>query len=141
MAWLSFAVLAYVRTFLLPRHDLGLEAAALRHQLAVCKRKQSRPKLGSLDRFFWIALRRLWTGWADALIIVQPETVISWHRAGFRLFWRWRSRRPGRPTIDAETRQLIRRMKADNPSWGAPRIHGELLMLGLEYLNRPCRDI
>jgi hypothetical protein len=65
---------------------------------------------------------------------VQPETVISWHRAGFRLFWRWRSRSrgPGRPTITFEIRQLIRRMKADNPSWGAPRIHGELLMLGLD---------
>jgi putative transposase len=81
-----------------------------------------------------VALRSLWPGWTGALIIVRPETVVAWHRAGFRLFWRWRSRfrRPGRPTITAEIRQLIRSMKADNPSWGAPRIHGELLMLGLD---------
>jgi putative transposase len=110
------------------------EVVALRQQLAVFKRKQARPKLRRLDRFFWVALRHLWSGWADALIIVQPETVVSWHRAGFRLFWSWRSRSRGlgRPTISGEIRQLIRRMKADNPSWGAPRIHGELLMLGLD---------
>jgi hypothetical protein len=88
MAWLSFVVLAYLRAFLLPRHDLGLEAVALRQQLAVFKRKQARPKLRNLDRIFWVVLRRLWLGWTDALIIVRPETVVSWHRAGFRLFWR-----------------------------------------------------
>ena len=70
MVWFSLAMLAYLRAFLFPRHDLGLEAVALRQQLAVFKRKQSRPKLGSLDRFFWIALRRIWFGWADARIIV-----------------------------------------------------------------------
>jgi hypothetical protein len=72
--------------------------------------------------------------WSEALILVKPETVVAWHRAGFRLFWRFRSRfrRPGRPKISGEIRHLIRRMKADNPSWGAPRIHGELLQLGFE---------
>jgi putative transposase len=83
--------------------------------------------------------------------VVKPETVISWHRAGFQLFWRWRSRlrRPGRPSISGEIRQMIRRMKADNPTWGAPRIHGELLQLGfaiseptvsryLQQLKRRC---
>jgi hypothetical protein len=132
MASLVLPVLAYVRAFLLTRHILGLEIAALRQQLAVFKRKQPRPHLRESDRLFWIFLRRVWTSWSGALIVVEPETVVSSHRAGFRLFWRWRSRRrkPGRPPIDAAVRQLIRRMKADNPTWGAPRIHGELLQLG-----------
>jgi transposase InsO family protein len=132
MASLVLPVLAYVRAFLLTRHILGLEIAALRQQLAVFKRKQPRPHLRESDRLFWIFLRRVWTSWSGALIVVEPETVVSSHRAGFRLFWRWRSRRrkPGRPPIDAAVRQLIRRMKADNPTWGAPRIHRELLQPG-----------
>ena len=134
MVTLACAVVAYLRTLFLQRHKLALEAAALRQQLAVFKRKQPRPKLDPLDRLFWIVLRRLWDGWSGALIIVTPETVVSWHRAGFRLFWRWRSRRrrPGRPKVMEEIRQLIQRMKAENPTWGAPRIHGELLQLGFE---------
>jgi putative transposase len=134
MAMLVRARVAYFRAFLVPRHRLALEAAALRQQLAVFKRKQTRPKLHRIDRLFWVAIRQLWSGWREALIIVDPETVVSWHRAGFRLFWRWwsRVRRPGRPRVDPEIRQLIRRMKAENPTWGAPRIHGELLQLGLE---------
>ena len=126
------AVVFYLRCFLLSRHRLALESAALRQQLAVFKRKQPRPRLQRLDRLFWVALRRLWPGWSDALIIVRPETVVSWHRAGFRLFWRWRSRQVGRPKLSKEIRELIQRMKADNPTWGAPRIHGELLQLGFE---------
>jgi hypothetical protein len=134
MVTLSFAVVACVRAFFVSRHKLALEALALRQQLAVFKRKQTRPKLRRLDRLFWIALRHLWPGWTVALIIVKPETVVSWHRAGFRLFWRLRSRfrRPGRPKISQEIRQLIRRMKTNNPSCGAPRIHGELLQLGFD---------
>jgi putative transposase len=134
MVFLIDVMLAYLRAFIIPRHLLGLETAALRQQLAVFKRKQPRPRLRKVDRVFWVALRHLWSGWADALIIVKPETVVSWHRAGFRLFWRLRSsmRRSGRPKISAEIRELIRRMKADNPFWGAPRIHGELLQLGFE---------
>ena len=130
----ALAVVGYLRTFFVRRHKLALEVAALRQQLAVFKRNQARPKLHCLDRLFWIALCRAWSGWTEALIIVKPETVVSWHRAGFRLFWRWRSqfRRPGRPKVCREIRQLIRRMKADNPNWGAPRIHGELLHLGFE---------
>jgi len=124
----------------------------VRQQLAVFKRKQPRPKLDRLDRLFWIVLRRLWEVWSEALIIVKPETVVSWHRAGFRRFWRWRSqrRRPGRPQVNAQIRQLIRRMKAENPTWGAPRIHGEVIQLGCEiseptvsrYLHNlnGCRD-
>ena len=132
MVPLALSMVAYIRAFFVPRHQLALEAAALRQQLAVFKRKQSRLRLHRLDRFFWTALRRVYSGWTEALIIVKPETVVSWHRAGFRLFWRWRSRqrRPGRPKVSGEIRQLIRRMKAENPTWGAPRIHGELLQLG-----------
>ena len=134
MFTLALAVVAYLRTFFLSRHTLALEAVALRQQLAVFNRKQPRPQLHRLDRLFWIALRRLWPGWTEALIIVKPQTVVSWHRAGFRLFWRFRSRfrRPGRPKVSGEIRQLIGRMKADNPNWGAPRIHGELLHLGFD---------
>src|ERR1022692_4958875 len=97
--------------FLVSRHRLALEVLALRQQLAVCKRKQPRPKLQRLDRLFWITLCRLWTDWRKALLIVKPETVVSWHRAGFRLFWRWRShsRSCGRPRVEEEIRLLIRR--------------------------------
>jgi putative transposase len=134
MVMLVFVMFAYVRALFVSRHRLALESVALRQQIAVLKRKQSRPKLRRLDRLFWIALRSLWPGWAESLILVKPETVVSWHRARFRLFWRGRSRpgSPGRPKISGEIRQLIRRMKTDNPSWGAPRIHGKLRRLGCE---------
>lgn len=134
MIALVLVVIAYCRAFFIGRHRLGLEVAALRQQLVVFKRKQPRPHLCDLDRTFWVALRRLWPGWANALIIVKPDTVVTWHRAAFRLFWRWRSRpkRLGRPSVSVEIQQLIRRMKSENPSWGAPRIHGELRQLGFE---------
>ena len=80
MVTLAGAVVAYLRSLFLPRHILALEAVALRQQLAVFKRKQPRPKMGRLDRLFWIVLRRLWEGWSEALIVVKPETVVSWHR-------------------------------------------------------------
>ena len=118
MLTLAFSMVAYIRAFFGPRHQLALEAAALRQQLVVLKRNQTHLRLHRLDRFFWTALRRVYSGWAEALIIVKPETVVSWHRAGFRLFWRWRSRqlRPGRPQVSGEIRQLIGRMKAENPT-------------------------
>ena len=97
MGSLTVAVLTYIRAFFVSRQRLALEAAALRQQLVVFKRKQPRPRLRRMDRLFWTTLRRLHSGWTDALIVVKPETVVSWHRAGFRLFWRWRSRQPGRP--------------------------------------------
>ena len=95
---------------------------------------RKRPKLTSTDRLLWICLSRLWSDWRSALAIVQPETVIAWHRAGFRLFWTWKVRhgQPGRPVISPEVRDLIRQMCQENPSWGAPRIHGELLKLGID---------
>ena len=132
MVGLVVSAIAYLRAFIVSRHRLGLEAAALRQQLVVLKRKHPRPPLRSIDQLFWVGLRSLWKGWASALVIVKAETVVSWHRAGFRLFWRLRSRPLGRPPINPEVRSLIRRMKADNPSWGAPRIHGELLRLGFD---------
>src|SRR5262245_28441955 len=89
--------------------------------------------LTRIDRLFWTALRLWWPRWSDALIIVKPETVVRWHRAGFRLYWRWRSRqRGGRPKISLEIRTLIRTMAVENAGWGAPKIHGELLKLGFE---------
>ncbi len=114
---------------------LELEVLALRHQLVVLERRQtSRPRLTSADRLFWVWLYRLWPCCLDAVVIVKPETVIRWHRRGFRLFWRWKSRprRRGRPRTALEVRDLIRRMSRENPLWGAPRIHGELLKLGID---------
>src|SRR6185295_16878524 len=134
MVPLLLAVVNYFRALFVPRHNLALEVVSLRQQLAEFKRKQPRPRLRKSDRLVWILLRRLWPHWSETLILVEPETVVAWHRAGFRLFWRFRSRfrRSGRPKISGEIRHLIRRMKADNPSWGAPRIHGELFQLGFE---------
>ncbi len=114
---------------LLDRRSLALENLALRQQLAVLRRQAPRPRLRPSDRLFWVALARLWPRWREALCLVKPATVVAWHRAGFRLFWRWRSR-GGRPRVDEEVRALVRRLAKDNATWGAPRIHGELLKLG-----------
>ena len=130
--------LTCLSAFFRSRYSLGLEILALRQQLGVLKRKHPRPRLRIQDRIFWILLRRLWPAWSNVLVIVKPETVVAWHRAGFRLFWRLRSRPKslGRPKIDAEVRALIRRMVEENPGWGAPRIHGELLKLGFDVSER-----
>jgi transposase InsO family protein len=113
---------------------LVLENLALRHQLAVLRRTTPRPRLRPSDRLFWVLLSRLWSDWTDAVSVVQPATVIRWQRTGFKLFWKWRSRRngPGRPAVAPAVRGLIRRMSTANPLWGAPRIHGELQKLGVE---------
>jgi putative transposase len=127
-------LLATLSSVLRPRAALQLENMALRHQIGVLQRSAAkRPKLTSGDRLFWICLSRLWRDWRLALAIVKPETVMAWHRAGFRLFWTWKVRRgqPGRPFISHEVRDLIRKMCQENPGWGAPRIHGELLKLGI----------
>ena len=123
------AVLA--KALLRSRSSLVVENIALRQQLAVLHRMGKKPSLRKRDRLFWIWLSRLWSNWKSALVIVKPETVIRWHRQGFRWYWRRKSRgKPGRPKIDAELRQLIRRMSQDNPTWGAPRILSELQLLG-----------
>jgi putative transposase len=106
----------------------------LRHQLQVLQRARNpRLRLTLADRLLLVWLARVWNDWRTALVIVQPETVIAWHRRGFRLFWAWKSRRRiGRPPVPADVRALIRTMSQSNPLWGAPRIHGELLKLGIE---------
>ena len=133
MLHLLYVVFATARSSLKTQRELALENLALRQQLAILHRGTKRPKLNNADRAFWVALSRLWPEWQNALILVKPETVIGWHRKGFRLYWTWKSRnRGGRPRIDGEIRMLIRRMARENPTWGAPRVHGELLMLGFE---------
>jgi len=114
------------------RHDLATENLALRQQLAVMKYQRPRPRLTDADRLFWVVLSRIWSGWQSSLHVVRPETVLRWHRQGFRDYWQWKSRRRGRPKVDPEIRALIRRMCQANPLWGAPRVHGELLKLGLD---------
>ncbi len=121
------------------RCTLLLENLVLRQQLTVLKRKHPRPRMGLFDKAFWVIVRKCWTGWRQALIVVSPETVVRWHRAGFRLYWRAISRvrrALGRKRISKEVRDLIFRMMAENPTWGAPRIHGELLMLGFDVSER-----
>jgi transposase InsO family protein len=112
-----------------------LENLALRQQLAVLARRRPQPRFSNGDQFLWIMLRRFWFEWRKALILVQPDTVVRWHRAGFKLYWKWISRpraRVCRKSTGKETREPIFRMVAENPTWGAPRIHGELQMLGFE---------
>jgi hypothetical protein len=117
------------------RAALQAEILALRHQLLVLQRSSRvhRLRLSRADRFLWVWLRRFWSGWRSALVILEPETVIAWHRKGFRLYWKWKSHIPeGRRSVSLEVIELIHRMRLANPGWGAPRIHGELLKLGFE---------
>ena len=117
------------------RARMQMEVLALRHQLAVLQRRTNkRPSLRPADRLLWVILSRVWAQWRSALVIVKPETVIAWQRNGFRLYWRWKSRagKPGRPCVGQEIRELIRQISSANPLWGAPRIHGELLKLGIQ---------
>src|SRR6266849_6308561 len=129
-----FSLLLSVRAWARSRVALQLEMVALRHQLQILERsRRRRLRLSRADRMLWVWVSRVWTEWRAALVIVKPQTVISWHRRGFRLFWTWKSRRrTGRPTVSRDIRTLIRTMSAANPLWGAPRIHGELLKLGVE---------
>jgi transposase InsO family protein len=132
-------LLVLVFNFVRSRRNLLLENLALRQQLAVLASRHPQPRLGAHDRLFWVILRRFWSGWKQSLLIVQPETVVRWHREGFRLYWKWISRkrcRAGRKPTSKELRQLIFRMGAENPTWGAPRIHGELKMLGFDISER-----
>ena len=129
--WLGI-LFGTLRSAVRTHRELALENLALRQQLAVWKARQPRPRLTDMDRIFWVSLSRLWTSWRHSLQLVRPETVVGWHRQGFRRYWAWKSRRrSGRPMISRELRDLIRRMSISNPLWGAPRIHGELLKLGL----------
>ena len=127
-------VLAIVASPFKSKSRLEAENAALRHQLIVLRRKlPGRAPLMNTDRWFLVQLYRWFPSIVQVVTIVQPDTIVRWHRAGFRFYWRWKSRpRGGRPQIEADLRALIRRMSIENPLWGAPRIHGELLKLGFE---------
>ena len=133
-----FAILYALGMFLADlfksRRRLEAENLLLRHQLSVAlRRAPPRPRFRGIDRALLVWMIQLWPSLLGAVQIVQPETVLRWHRAGFSAFWRWNSRaRAGRPKIDRELRELIQRMSMENPLWGASRIHGELLMLGFE---------
>jgi hypothetical protein len=133
VAFLTQLLLA-IRSQFTRRGRLETENLILRQQLVVLRRKSpTRVRLWNIDRLLMVWLYRLYPSLLDAIVIVQPETVIRWHRSGFRAYWHWKSRHVGgRPRIDSEVRALIRRVSRENPLWGAPRIRGELLMLGIE---------
>ena len=136
LLWLWFGVL--VRLFR-SRQTVMIENLALRQQLAVFKRRRCRPRFAAMDKLLWVILRRFWSSWKEALIVVKPDTVVRWHRGGFQLYWRLISRvhKPvGRRPVSKEVRELIFKMVAENPTWRAPRIHGELVMLGYEISER-----
>src|SRR5271167_420533 len=145
MPALLLSVFRFVRLLTSGHQAVAIENAALRLQLAAFQRKHKRPVLTTFDRVFWIALRRLWSGWRGPLAYVQADTVVRWQRERFRRFWARLSkpqrRRRGRPGTAAEIRQLIQRMVAANPLWRAPRIHGELKMLGITISDRTVSRI
>ena len=126
-------LLGWIVAVLRSRQELILENLALRQQLLALHTKRPRRRLSSVHKLFWIVLRSCWSGWRRPLVLVKPRTVVAWHRAGFRLYWKWLSRAKrvgGRKRVSQEIRVLIFRMAAENPTWGAPRIHGELIKLG-----------
>jgi putative transposase len=139
--WLFLLPLRALPAFRRSHRDLALENLALRHQLHVALRTNPRPRIRRGDRIFWVWLRRLWPGgWRQHVSVVRPETVIGWHRKGWRLYWTWRSRsRRGRLRLPPEVRELIATMSRDNRLWGTERIRGELLKLGIVVSNRSIR--
>jgi putative transposase len=128
------ALIASFSSWFRSRAALQLEILALRHQISVLQRSVKRPKLTSADRLLWAWLCSVWRDWRSGVRIMKASTVVGWHRKGFRLFWTWKIRRgkSGRPVVPKEVRKLIRTMSHENPLWGAPKIHGELLKLGIE---------
>src|ERR1700716_290315 len=115
------------------RASLELELIALRHQVRVLRRQHpGRLRLFTADRLLWVWLYRVWPQVLNTMVLVKPATVVQWHRKGFRLYWRRRSRHLGRRRVSREISDLIRKMSRANPLWGAPRIHGELLRLGID---------
>ena len=118
--------------------QVALENLALREQLAIFQRSVPRPKIRPTDRLFWVCLRKVWKEWKSALVIVRPETVLDWQRRRFRRYWSQLSQHtnPGRPRTNADIRKLVTTMAEANVGWGAPRIHGELLKLGIRVSER-----
>jgi len=145
MPVLFLFVFRFVRLLLSGHQAIAIENAALRMQIAAFQRKRKRPLLTTLDRLFWISLRRVWSDWRRSLLYVQPDTVVRWQRERFRKFWarlsKTQRRRRGRPGTAADLRRLIEQMAAANPLWRAPRIHGELKMLGIGISERTVSRI
>ena len=137
-----FLHVAVLRAAVLSHSDLIAENLLLRQQLAVLTRPtRKRPRLRARDKLFWRCVRLVRCDWRRHLVLVTPDTVVRWHRQGWRLVWRWRSRgRPGHPRLSAETRGLIARIARENPSWGAERIRGELLKLGIVVSMRSIQQ-
>ena len=133
--WLLWGL---IRALFSTQTSLAAENLVLRQQVIVLRRTVKRPRLRNRDRLFWILVCRLWKGWRSSLHVLQPATVLRWHRQGFRRYWSWRSRskKPGRSKIAAEIRQLIKTMSTENPLWGAPRILSELQLLGYSVAER-----
>lgn len=131
---LAILLISVVYSLFKSRHRLILENMVLRQQVAMLRQSVKRPRASMTDKLFWILFSRLIENWRQLLHALHPDTVVRWHREGFRRYWRWKSRgnKPGRPPIDVELRDLIRDMQATSIGWGAPRIHGELLKLGIE---------
>ncbi|MHC4137896.1 MAG: integrase core domain-containing protein, partial [Planctomycetota bacterium] len=124
-------LLTVIRALAADRNRLAIENLVLRQQINVLKRGAKRVRLNDSDRAFWVLIRRFFKHWKDHLVIVKPDTVVRWHRNGFRYYWKWKSRsKPGRPPIERKLIHLIRRMSAENVLWGAPRITSELALLG-----------
>lgn len=133
-------ILRVLRSGLQSRSQLLMENMALRHQLTVLSRSVPKPRLRNADRLLWMLLQRCWSDWRRGLLIVQPRTVVAWHRSGFRLFWRWKSRvRYGRPSLEREFVSLIRHMWSSNPTWGSRRIQAELAKLGITVSDSTIR--
>ncbi len=126
--------LLLLRGLMVSRAKLSLELLALRQQLAIFQRTIQRPRIRKRDRLFWVGFSRIWKDWRSTLIIVKPETVLKWHRQGFKMYWYWKSRvgHGGRPKVDKEIRELIRRISRENPLWGVPRIQSELRLVGYD---------
>jgi transposase InsO family protein len=140
MCHLVLTFLRVLRSGLQSRHQLMLENLALRHQLSVLKRSVPKPKLRNPDRLLWVLLKRCWTEWHRLLVVVQPRTVVGWHRLGFRLFWRWKSCAcGGRPSVNRQLITLIRQMWSSNPTWGSKRIQAELAKLGIDVSDSTVR--
>ena len=135
ISWLFWGL---IRALFSTQVALAAENLVLRQQVIVLRRSVKRPRLRNRDRLFWIVICRLWKGWRSSLHILQPDTVVRWHREGFRRYWcrRSRSKKPGRSKINAEIRQLIKQMYTENPLWGAPRILSELQLLGHKVAER-----
>ena len=133
-----FCMIATLRSMLRDRPELALENLALRQQLAILARTHPHRRLRKTDRLFWVWLSRMWKSWRESLIVVKPDTVVRWHRKGFALYWRRLSRhyRAGRPGTGKVIRKLIRKMAGANSLWGSPRVHGELLKLGIHVSER-----